>query len=193
MAGSKPPRGPSDDDAALWGRIAQEITPLRRKGPKPAGPPPEPAPVSPAPKPKRNPRPRAAEAAPPPIQPPASSRGRTPGLDRRTADRLRRGQLPIDARLDLHGHNREEAHSALIAFVREAHAAGGRCLLVITGKGNRSEPDDFGRRPSGGVLRRFIPGWLADPELARRILATAPARPQHGGDGALYLLLRRAR
>lgn len=117
--------------------------------------------------------------------PSAAPQGRRGGgLDRRTAQRFRRGEFPIDARLDLHGYGREAAHKALAHFVEMARARDQRCLLVITGKGK------YG---GDGILRAAVPEWLKEPALSRHIVATAPARRDHGGDGALYLLLRRNR
>jgi DNA-nicking Smr family endonuclease len=109
----------------------------------------------------------------------------SPGLDRRTAERLRRGALAIEARLDLHGMTQEEAHRALDAFLARAAQAGKRSVLVITGKGGRSSGD--------GVLRAAVPRWLNEAPNRGRLLAFAPAQPQHGGAGALYLLLKRRR
>ncbi|HTV89434.1 MAG TPA: Smr/MutS family protein [Stellaceae bacterium] len=104
------------------------------------------------------------------------------GIDRRTAERVRRGRYPLEARLDLHGMTQDEAHRALVGFVAGARAEGRRCVLVITGHG----------RVSGGVLKAATPRWLAEPGLRAHILTIAPARPQHGGNGALYVLLRKA-
>src|SRR5262249_24067163 len=101
------------------------------------------------------------------------------GLDRRTAQKLRRGQMPIAARLDLHGMTQDEAHRALNRFVAASAAAGRRVLLVITGK--------------SGVLRRLVPLLLGEGENRARLLSVAPAQVPHGGAGALYVLLRRAR
>ncbi len=106
-------------------------------------------------------------------------------LDRRTAERLRRGQIPIEEQLDLHGLTQEEALSALEAFLLRAWTEGRRCVLVITGKGTARE--------GGGVLRSMIPAWLAEPEHHEHVLAVEAAQPHHGGDGALYVLLRRQR
>lgn len=106
------------------------------------------------------------------------------GIDRRQALRLKRGQLAIEARLDLHGMTQAEAHRELASFVARHHAAGKRVLLVVTGKGTRE---------GTGVLRAAVPRWLAEPALRDRVLATRPAVPRDGGDGALYILLRRTR
>ena len=101
------------------------------------------------------------------------------GLDRRTALRLKRGELAIEARLDLHGLTQEEARRALDRFILRAAKAQQRLLLVITGK--------------SGILRQAVPRWLEESESRALILAATEARPKHGGSGALYLLLRRQR
>lgn len=172
------------DERRLWWAAMRGTEPIPGRGPIPEPPPPAP-PVEPAP----------ATTGPVPA-PPAKGAPRAVGdrdrdavpardLDRRTGDRLRRGKLPIDGRIDLHGRNQAEAHAVLGAFIHRAWAEGRRCVLVITGKG--------GWTPGGGVLRRMVPRWLAEPALARLVLATEPARPADGGDGALYVLVRRRR
>ena len=107
------------------------------------------------------------------------------GLDRRTAQKLKRGQIPIEARLDLHGMTQAEAQIALNEAVGRARALGKRCLLVITGKGTT--------RNQVGVLKKMVPRWLKDPVNQERVLAIQNARPQHGGAGAVYVLLRKQR
>ncbi len=105
------------------------------------------------------------------------------GIDRASAERLKRGLHRIEARLDLHGMTQAEAHGALSVFVAASRAAGRRCVLVITGRGlGQNGP---------GVLKSSVPRWLEEPELRRHILAIASAQPHHGGSGATYLLLRR--
>ena len=108
-----------------------------------------------------------------------------PGLDQRTADRLRQGRLEIQARIDLHGMRQAEALHALSGFIQHNHHHGRRLVLVITGKGTLGE----GR----GVLRSQVPRWLAEPALRDKVLAFYPARQKDGGDGALYVLLKRRR
>ncbi|HLG90255.1 MAG TPA: Smr/MutS family protein [Alphaproteobacteria bacterium] len=120
------------------------------------------------------------------VNPVATARRSTPGgLDRATEERLRRGRIAIDGRIDLHGMTQSEAFGALLGFVESSARAGRRALLVITGKGAVGQ--------GGGVLRRSLPGWLASSPLARRILTVTPAHARHGGDGAYYVLLRRER
>jgi DNA-nicking Smr family endonuclease len=138
----------------------------------PAAPPPAPAAAPP-------PRQRASPRAPGTVAGRAAA-----GLDRRSAEKLRRGELRLEARLDLHGMTQDEAHRALAAFLVRAQEAGKRCVLVITGKGD-------GER--GGVLRAAVPRWLGEAPHRGRVLATAPAQPRDGGAGALYVLLRRRR
>jgi DNA-nicking Smr family endonuclease len=105
-------------------------------------------------------------------------------LDRRTEDRLRKGTMPIDATIDLHGLTRTQAHPALARFILSNYAMGRRCLLVITGKGRLAAPEP-------GVLRSSLPVWLSDPALSALILRITPAHRSHGGEGAFYVLLRR--
>jgi DNA-nicking Smr family endonuclease len=103
------------------------------------------------------------------------------GLDKASAERLKRGRYPIEARLDLHGMTQEQAHRALNGFVSRSRAIGRRVVLVITGHG----------RFSGGILKAAVPRWLNEPGLRPHLLATASAQPRDGGTGALYLLLRK--
>ena len=110
---------------------------------------------------------------------------------------MRKGQVEPDARIDLHGMTAERAHAALTAFVANSHTAGRRCVLVITGKGGRrfrdaEDLDGFGGARDGmGVLRRLAPEWLASPPLSGFVATVAPAHIRHGGDGALYVYLRK--
>jgi DNA-nicking Smr family endonuclease len=171
------------EDAGLWRRAMRDVAPLPGRPPHPdrrhlagtsgkAG-------ETPAVRTK----PGAAPAKPPQVPPPTElpPLDRLAGVDRATAERLKRGRRPVEASLDLHGLTQAEAHRALAAFIAGSRAAGRRCVLVITGHG----------RLSGGVLKAAVPRWLEEPDLRRAVLAIAPARPQHGGHGALYLLLRK--
>ena len=135
--------------------------------------------------------------------PPSVSLNLSPGLDQRMAtpssnmdkrnfDRLRKGKLAVDGRIDLHGMTLVEAHPRLNAFVRDAHARGKRLLLVITGKGQGSTSNDIMQRQRG-VLRHQVPQWLAMPPLAPLVLQVVQASRKHGGTGAYYVYLRRSR
>ena len=108
-------------------------------------------------------------------------------LPRRDKQRLARGRSPIDARLDLHGMTQAQAHAALARFLGHAQAEGAKFVLVITGTGAR---DAAGER---GVLRRQVPLWLHLPEFRPYVLGFEPAHIGHGGEGALYVRLRRRR
>jgi len=121
---------------------------------------------------------------------PLPSRGKATDLDRRTEERLTRGELPLEGRMDLHGMTQAQAHRALQIFIRRSFDDGKRCVLIITGKGVRT--DDNGVVVPG-VLRAAVPTWLGAEVQAGRVLRWTVAQPQHGGDGALYVLLRRQR
>jgi DNA-nicking Smr family endonuclease len=143
-------------------------------------------------KPVSLPAPKVAPAVPSPL-PTARARA-IAGLDQRKADRLRQGRLPIDARLDLHGMTQDAAHAALDRFLNSAAARGDRCVLIITGKGAAKRTDDNAIMPArGGVLRAAVPRWLGESTMRPFIVAVHPAALQHGGDGALYVLLKRKR
>ena len=111
-------------------------------------------------------------------------------IDHRTNERLRKGQMPVDGTLDLHGMTQEQAHHALQNFVQNAHNAGKRCLLIITGKGQKNR-DPLASK--SGVLYNRVPQWLKETPLSALILKSHRAKAQHGGDGALYVLLKRKR
>ncbi len=132
----------------------------------------------------------------------ARDRAATGGMDGKNAERLIRGKLEIEARLDLHGHRQDTAQRELTDFIRRNYAQGKRCVLVITGKGRslknaaRDEPAAGGRYaiPEGrGVLFDLVPEWLAGPALTPYVVAFTPAQARHGGSGALYVYLRRDR
>ncbi len=115
-----------------------------------------------------------------------------PGMDRRRFERMVRGRLQLEGRIDLHGMTLAEARSALFGFILEAHAGGKRLVLVITGKGR--DTDDGGPIPQRrGILRHNVPLWLRQAPLAGVVLDSAEAHRKHGGGGALYVYLRRRR
>jgi len=105
-------------------------------------------------------------------------------MDRKNWERLKRGQLGIERKLDLHGQTQSEAHAALNRFLAMASATGLRCVLVVTGKGGAE---------GKGILRQMVPRWLAEADNRDKILTYCSAQPRHGGNGALYVLLRRSR
>ena len=118
-------------------------------------------------------------------------------LDRCTEEKFRKGKMPIEGRLDLHGFKQDEAHAALTRFIQEAYAAGKRCVIVITGKGTprSSEEEQAAREPDHrrGILRQRVPDWLSSPPLSLVVLKYARAQPKDGGSGAFYVYLKRQR
>jgi DNA-nicking Smr family endonuclease len=108
-------------------------------------------------------------------------------MTRRMKQRLVRGKETIDGRIDLHGFTQADAHAALLRFLRSANARGARLVLVITGKGTKSLRFEGER----GVLRRQVPQWLGQPELRQLVIGFQEAHVAHGGEGALYVRLRR--
>ena len=202
MAGRKPPKGGGSgtlSDRELWRLVTSGATPLkgRDRAASPARAPETPSEdpgktkaKSPSRSSGRLPaaRPVSATAARKP-PPPDLDHGAIVGLDRRKAERLKRGRVPVEATLDLHGMSQTAAHDALVGFLAVSQTRGRRCVLVITGKGLGK-----GIGPeAGGILRRQVPLWLNQPPSRERVLAFDYAQPRHGGMGALYVLLKRPR
>tara|TARA_B100000686_G_scaffold334513_1_gene401866 strand:- start:991 stop:1566 length:576 start_codon:yes stop_codon:yes gene_type:complete len=190
---SRPPRDSdnlSDDDLALWARVAETVTrswqDRKRKYHQPDAPhTPQTSkdkPEQPVPKPGADPRPMV-----PARQRPAhhhDMHGRT--MDRRTEQKLRQGKLRIDETIDLHGLSQEAAHNLLKVRLVAAQKRGKRVILVITGKGLRSAAP-------GGILRQSLSVWCELPPLSSIILKRVKAQPRDGGSGAFYIYLRRKR
>lgn len=193
----------TDDEAALWLGVARSIKPLRRSHAGSARPT-EGANRIEAGKAK----PRAPELAsgrgparecqaPGPGKNQGNNESRSqraaePGaIDRRLRQRLARGREPIDARIDLHGLTQNEAHGALLSFLRNAQSRDARLVLIVTGKGRSTDPS--GGLGARGVLRRQVPLWLGLPEFRALIVEFGEAHVAHGGQGALYARLRRPR
>ncbi len=185
--------GLKDEDRALWQPVTRDAKPLAKREPRPARPaPPEAPPAMTEPEAKKATKPARVLPRPRPVAPvpraePALEHGRAAGVDRRRTERLRRGRLPVEASLDLHGYTQGQAHGALGQFLGESQARGLRCVLVITGKGTTTEA----ATGAGGVLRALVPRGLNEPGNRARVLAFDYAQPKHGGLGALYVLLRR--
>ncbi len=113
-------------------------------------------------------------------------------MDRKAFGRMKRGKLSPEGKIDLHGMTLEQAHPALNRFIMSAHGAGKRLVLVVTGKGKSGR--DTGPIPlRKGVLKHQVPQWLTMPPLGQIVMQVTPAHISHGGDGAYYVYLRRAR
>ena len=211
-------RGIGPEDRALWDRVTRDAIPLEPELRATAGAPdPAPAKTGPSLPPAQPPAP-AATPAPTPARararqilrpagsgkPPAISLdlagpaiapvGRPePGLDRRNAERLRRGERAPDDRIDLHGLTAERAHRALDRRIGEALGRGQRLILVITGKGGKKRNADDApfMREEEGVLRQQAPRWLRSGPHAAHIVGIYQAHPRHGGAGAFYVYLKK--
>ena len=182
----------SSEDREIWENVARSIEPLppeeriqapeRETAPDPA--------VAPAKQQQRKSivaqdnlksKPQARLPASPPSPAPGQ-------IDRRAQQKINKGQTAIDSTLDLHGMTQEQAYARLSRHIEEASNAGQRCILVITGKGGGSG----GETGVGtGVLRRNLPGWLANQALGGLVSAISTAGRTHGGDGAFYVRLRK--
>jgi DNA-nicking Smr family endonuclease len=185
----------SDEEEALWAGFTRSIKPL-----KPLKPVKSVAKTSL----KSSTMPSVASTPAPlqtrshPIAPretrPAASPPLAP-LGRRLKQRVARGREPIDARLDLHGMTQQEAHAALLRFLHRAQASGVKTALVVTGKGLRKSSSRDGRDADykPGVLKRQVPMWLALPEFRPLVVGFDDAHVGHGGEGALYVRLRRGK
>jgi DNA-nicking Smr family endonuclease len=114
------------------------------------------------------------------------------GVNGATEERLKKGLLEPQARIDLHGMTEGSAHRALFAFLAMAQQRGLRLVLVVTGKGNPKNGDDAPwMRSPHGVLKQMVPRWLNEPTLAALIASSRAAHVRHGGDGALYVYMRK--
>lgn len=185
MSRDRDKRGRAPADDALWEAVKKTIEPLRKPSLKTqaesgggeatiAARPQKSRPSTRAPS--------APERAPAPALPPLSS------IDRRARQKIARGRVEIDARIDLHGMKQSEAKERLSAFLHRAQVRGKSLVLIITGKGTAA-PQGAER----GVLRRAVPLWLALPELRPLVIGFEEAAPAHGGAGALYVRIRRNR
>jgi DNA-nicking Smr family endonuclease len=178
-------RSLSEEERALWDSVAKQIKPLRKKprAEKPqavSADAEKPAAAKPA-APGRQLSSAKASRPPMPVAPPLAP------LGRRERSQLSRGRKEIDARLDLHGMTQTRAHLALSNFLQRAHSDGLTFVLVITGKGK------LGAESERGILRRQVPQWLSLPEFRTLVVGFEEAHIGHGGEGALYVRIRRAR
>lgn len=162
----------SDQEMRLWLRVARTAKPIH----------PTPRPL--AEKATQNTAPASVDSKPVhrPQAKPAVARSVAPAADHSGHRRIRRGQVDIDASIDLHGCTQDQALRALSDFILRERMSGARCLLVITGKG----------RTGGGVLRRRFLDWINEPDIRPHLAGYSVASARHGGDGAYYLLLKHA-
>ena len=181
----------SDEEEALWAGFTRAIKPLKlakagaKTTLKSSAIPPAASTPAPSQTPSHPVTPRETPRPSPPLAP----------LGRRLKQRVARGREPIDARLDLHGMTQQEAHAALLRFLHRAQASGVKTALVVTGKGLRKSSSSEGRNADHkpGVLKRQVPLWLALPEFRLLVVGFDDAHVGHGGEGALYVRLRRGK
>jgi DNA-nicking Smr family endonuclease len=184
----KPPRGLSAEEQAAWSRLAASVTPLAGRTPpritvvksNPA--PPQPQPVLPAPTKRVVTAARNVPVAPP-------RRNLTSELDSHWDRRLKAGQVTPDYTLDLHGHTLDAAYDRVTSGLDQARSMGARVVLVIAGRPRPVDPAD--RQHKRGAIRAKLLDWLAASHHADAIAAVRKAHQRHGGEGALYLVLRR--
>ena len=174
----------TEEDRELWELVAKQVNPLRkhRATKVHAAPRPELAVTAHVAKPALSPLPLAVTPAPRPSKPAIPPLA---PLGKRERAKLSRGRSEIEARLDLHGMTQMRAHRALTGFLHRAHHEGLTFVLVITGKGRSGG--------ESGVLRRQVPEWLSLPEFRAFVVGFEEAHIGHGGEGALYVRIRRTR
>lgn len=191
--GRKPPGPPlGEDDQALWDEYTRAVRRLKPHQPhrpvarKAAAPPS--APMARGGLKQSTALPGISLPKPSVAPPPASA------IESRLVKRVQRGRHEIEATIDLHGLTQAEAKPRLIAFLRQAQLRGFRMALVITGKGRGSSSDNpYVSQEAGGVLRRAVRLWLDQPECRSLVVGHADAHRRHGGTGAIYVQIRRAR
>ncbi len=166
-------RPPRPEELRLWATVTATVRPGPGRDPPIVPPEPEPAPPAAAAK--------AAAAPPPGVRTPVARPPPPADIEPGRKRRLARERDPIDLRLDLHGLDQDRARAVLTDFLLRAQAEGVRAVLVITGKGSRGD----------GVLRRRTPEWLSDPPLRAVVAGVSEAHRRHGGEGALYVALKR--
>lgn len=185
-------------DFHLWTAVASTVDPLRRKGLLKFNTTPLPLPAEELalaqPVGKLPPK-RKAPLKPflPPYQAPLpSATAPERAVDPSIRKKLGRGRIEIDGRIDLHGMTQTEARSALHGFINARFARGDRTVLVITGKGTKTDNDYIAAMTERGVLRTMLPIWLSEPGLSPLVSGWSVAARGHGGEGAWYVRLRRA-
>ena len=197
---ARKPRGLSKDEKELWEEVAKKTAKLRPDAPKPSAFETEKQTLS---------HPKMPKVPTPRFQIGERAKGRKPGhdlapsirdqvaggpiaMDKKRYGKMTRGRIDPEARIDLHGLTMAEAHPRLNRFILNAVADQKRLVLVITGKG-KSKPDSGPIPERLGVLRHQVPHWLHMPPLRAHVLQISEANQKHGGHGAYYVYLRRAR
>jgi len=190
------PRPLRGDDLAIWHKVVETVVPLRPEKVPRLEDHIEQTPAASA-RPVRHVK-RAAAVTAPVMAPAAPSQPKIAGLNRRDTQKLARGNVEIDGRIDLHGMSVARARSALLGYIEASRDLDRRNILVITGKGaspftrhTLHSTDVYHAPERQGVLRAELSHWLHEREFARHVVGFQPAHPRHGGGGAFYVRLRR--
>jgi DNA-nicking Smr family endonuclease len=193
-------RNLSPDEAKLWRKVAR-TTKAYKALPEPVTPaidapirPATPIPAAPELPHLALKRAKAARAATPlaKVKPKTAAMPASKLADAGGHKKVRRGKLEIDAKIDLHGMRQIEAQTALTSIIARTRASGGRCILVVTGKGQPIDPGEDFISPQPGVIRRRLPEWLEAADLRHHVSGFAQAHAKDGGSGAFYVLLKAA-
>lgn len=185
-------------DFHLWTVVAATVDPLRRKGLLKLGTGPLPMPVDEAPPlAATTPIPPKRQAPRKPFLPPyqaplPSAPAPVKAVEPSIHKKLSRGRIEIDGTIDLHGMTQLEARGALHRYLHARWSRGDRTVLVITGKGLKTDNDYVAAMSERGILRTMLPIWLSEPSLAPLVSGWSTAARGHGGEGAWYVRLRRA-
>lgn len=186
------PRGLSEEEAAVWAKLAQSVTPMQgRMVPRMAERTGDAAPIVKPARPQVRPQPATQRRVTQRPKPEPLTPNTKHGLDGHWERKLRAGNIAPDVTLDLHGHTLDSAHTRLETGLAQALAMGARVVLLIAGKSRPVDPADRGERR--GAIRAKILDWLAAGPHGSSIAAIRKAHRRHGGDGALYLILKRPR
>ncbi|MDF2637417.1 MAG: hypothetical protein K0R64_401 [Novosphingobium lindaniclasticum] len=193
----RPGRKLSAEEAEVWAQVARTVTPLERRRPVPAA---APAAMVPVPAktvmlPSAPPPKKIKGRVPPPLPPkPAAARPKVDAplhLDGSWEKRISKGTLVPDFSLDLHGSNLDQAYVRLMHGLTQAKAMGARVVLIVTGKPRPVDAMDRGT--ARGAIRAKITDWLAASDHALDIVAIRGAHRRHGGQGAIYVVLKKRR
>ncbi len=172
-----------EDDKNLWNLMTQDVKPLHPEKPsaqKPESQSKSSKTATPKPQKLKDPIPQTRAVV-----------EKSREIDKNTKDKLVKGKLKIEKRIDLHGMRQEEAFQSLKKFVESAHSSGNRLVLVITGKGAQSVNPEHWMEDARGVLKRKFPSWMEQSPFKNIVLQYHHARPRDGGDGAFYVYLRK--
>lgn len=179
------PRGLSAEETEAWEKVAATVEPMHARPVNPVI-----VKRAPVPVPPKTPVPKSQRPVPPKQPAPGPARNPPGNLDGQWDKRLKSGAVQPDFTLDLHGHGLDAAYNRLMSGVAQARAMGARTILLVTGKPRPVDPADRGTKR--GAIRAKVLDWLAASSHHSAIAAVRRAHIRHGGEGALYIVLRRS-